>query len=275
MEKIFGLDYLTSKFDRYTLDTLPHSILIIGKEGSGKHVISKYLSDKFNLNLLDISDNLSDELIDNIYRDVSPRFYLVDLRKITEKEQNILLKLFEEPSANAYIILLANSTFSVLPTILNRGQIFNINIYDKATLMEFAKEKDVKVDPCYFGNIVETPGDVKKLYSSNISMNAITDLVDKIINKINIASYANTLTIVNKLNFKDEYDKIDVDFFLKTLYYNSAEECIKGNDKAYTIYSNVGETLRKLTDTRLNKRILVTQMLSEIWLEAKRWNYAS
>ena len=141
--------------------------------------------------------------------------------------------------------------------------------------MEFAKEKDVKVDPCYFGNIVETPGDVKKLYSSNISMNAITDLVDKIINKINIASYANTLTIVNKLNFKDEYDKIDVDFFLKTLYYNSAEECIKGNDKAYTIYSNVGETLRKLTDTRLNKRILVTHMLSEIWLEAKRWNYAS
>ena len=106
-------------------------------------------------------------------------------------------------------------------------------------------------------------------------MNAITDLVDKIINKINIASYANTLTIVNKLNFKDEYDKIDVDFFLKTLYYNSAEECIKGNDKAYTIYSNVGETLRKLTDTRLNKRILVTHMLSEIWLEAKRWNYAS
>ena len=84
MEKIFGLDYLTSKFDSYTLDTLPHSILIIGKEGSGKHVISKYLSDKFNLNLLDISDNLSDELIDNIYRDVSPRFYLVDLRKITE-----------------------------------------------------------------------------------------------------------------------------------------------------------------------------------------------
>lgn len=275
MEKIFGLDYLTSKFDNYTLDTLPHSILIIGKEGSGKHVISNYLSDKFNLNLLDISDDLSDELIDNIYRDVSPRFYLVDLRKITEKEQNILLKLFEEPSANAYIILLANSTFSVLPTILNRGQIFNINIYDKATLMEFAKEKDVKVDMKYFGNVVETPGDIKKLYSSNVSMDTITDLTDKIINKINIASYANTLTIVNKLNFKDEYDKIDVDFFLKTLYYNSAEECIKGNDKAYTIYSNVGETLRKLTDTRLNKRILVTHMLSEIWLEAKRWNYAS
>ena len=275
MEKIFGLDYLTSKFDSYTLDTLPHSILIIGKEGSGKHVISNYLSDKFNLNLLDISDDLSDELIDNIYRDVSPRFYLVDLRKITEKEQNILLKLFEEPSANAYIILLANSTFSVLPTILNRGQIFNINIYDKATLMEFAKEKDVKVDMRYFGNVIETPGDIKKLYSSNVSMDTITDLTDKIINKINIASYANTLTIVNKLNFKDEYDKIDVDFFLKTLYYNSAEECIKGNDKAYTIYSNVGETLRKLTDTRLNKRILVTHMLSEIWLEAKRWNYAN
>lgn len=275
MEKIFGLNYLTSKLDDYTLDTLPHSILIIGKEGSGKHVIANYLGDKFKLNLLDISDDLSDELIDNIYRDVSPRFYLVDLRKITEKEQNILLKLFEEPSANAYIILLANSTFSVLPTILNRGQIFNINIYDKATLMEFAKEKNVKVDVRYFGNVIETPGDIKKLYSSNVSMDTITDLTDKIINKINVASYANTLTIVNKLNFKDEYDKIDVDFFLKTLYYNSAEECIKGNDKAYTIYSNVGETLRKLTDTRLNKRILVTHMLSEIWLEAKRWNYAN
>ena len=92
MEEIVGLNSILDKIDTYSLDTLPHSIILLGKEGSGKHVISKYIGSRFNLDVLDISENLSEELIYNIYRYPSPRLYLVDLRLITEKDQNILLK---------------------------------------------------------------------------------------------------------------------------------------------------------------------------------------
>ena len=90
-----GLESVVNIINSYTLDTLPHSILLNGKEGSGKHVLSDYISDKFNLNLLDITDDLSEDLINNIYRNSSPRLYQIDLRKIPEKDQNILFDIFE------------------------------------------------------------------------------------------------------------------------------------------------------------------------------------
>lgn len=270
MNRIVGLDYLLDKIDKYTLDTLPHSIILNGKEGSGKHVLSKYLSDKFNLGLLDISEDLSEELINNIYRNPSPRLYIVDLRKITEKEQNVMLKLFEEPSANTFVIVLTNSLFNVLPTILNRGQVINIENYLKNDLIDFCKECNIQIDEKYLSTVVETPGDILKIQNLNVNLNAISDLVDKIVNKLDIASYANTLTIVNKLNFKDEYDKIDVDFFLKSLYFNSVESYIQGNSKVLNLIDIVIKTIRKLVDTRLNKKVLITHMLSEMWLEVRK-----
>ena len=88
--KIIGIIKI---INNYNIDNLPHSIILCGKEGCGKHILGQYISDKFNLNVLDITDNLSEELINNIYRNSTPRLYQVDLRKITEKDQNILLKL--------------------------------------------------------------------------------------------------------------------------------------------------------------------------------------
>lgn len=256
-------------FDHYTLDTLPHSIILTGKEGSGKRTLTRYLSDKFNLNLLDISDVLDDELINNIYRNPSPRLYEIDLRKITDKAQNVLLKLFEEPSANTFIVLIANDTTGILPTILNRGKVFNIGIYDKEYLMKFAKEKEIDIPENYFGSIIETPGDITRIYSNNVNLNAIKDLTDKIINKLSIASYPNTLSIIDKLNFKEEYDKIDVDFFLKVLKFDCLDAYINGNKKAINLFNIVNNRLLRLNDSRLNKQILVTNMLTELWYEVK------
>lgn len=268
--KIFGLDYLTDKIDTYTIDTLPHSIILVGKEGSGKHVISDYISEKLQLPLLDISEELSEELISNIYCNPLPRLYRVDLRKIVEKDQNILLKLFEEPAQNAFIILLADNTFNVLPTILNRGILFTIKNYSAETLKEYAGEKKVDIDTHYLGNVVETPGDIQKIYSYNVSLDDIKELTNKIINKLNVASFANTLTIVDKLNFKDEYDKIDVDFFLKMLRVESSSAYKDGNKNALQIFSIINKTLYKMIDTRLNKKILISNMLCEMWVGVRK-----
>ena len=266
MEEIIGLDYLLDKIDSYTLDTLPHSLILVGKEGSGKHVVSKYISNHFNLNLLDISENLSEELIYNIYRNPTPRLYMVDLRKITEKDQNILLKLFEEPSSNTFVVLLTNSVLGVLPTILNRGQSIKIDNYRKEDLQKYGESHNINIDPKYYGSVIETPGDVLKIQTLNIDLDKIKELTDKIINKLNIASYANTLTIVDKLNFKDEYDKLDVDFFLKVLYHDSVENYIQGNKETLKIVNIVSDNIKKMADTRLNKKVFISHLLSELWL---------
>lgn len=266
---MIGLNYLTDKIDAYNLNTLPHSIILVGKEGSGKHLISDYIGTKLNLPLLDISEELSDELIGNIYRDPNPRLYRVDLRKITEKDQNILLKLFEEPAPNAFIVLLANHTFNILPTVLNRGILVSISKYSVDALKEYAAEKKVDIDPYYLGTAIETPGDIQKVYSYNVSLDDIKTLVDKILNKLTAASFANTLTIVDKLNFKDEYDKIDVDFFLKTLLVESADKYKGGDKNALHIFSIVNKTLSKMIDTRLNKKILISNMLCEMWMRVR------
>jgi DNA polymerase III delta prime subunit len=265
---IIGLQYITDKIDSYTLDTFPHSIILVGKEGCGKHVISNYIADKFKCELIDITYNLSDELISNMYRTPLTTFYLVDLRKITEKDQNILLKVFEEPSSNIFIILLSNNTLNILPTVLNRGYILNIGSYKLEDLLEYAQYRNLKldIDNYIFKYIIETPGDIEKILNYNISLKCIKELTDKIINKLSIASFSNTLTIVNKLNFKDEYDKIDVDFFLKMLYVSSSESYITENNiKSLSIFKSVKETLCKLVDSRLNKKILISNMLANMW----------
>ena len=265
-----GLESTINIINNYTLDTLPHSILLNGKEGSGKHVLSDYISDKFNLNLLDITDDLSEDLINNIYRNSSPRLYQIDLRKIAEKDQNILLKLLEEPSSNTFIILLTNSLFSVLQTIQNRCFIIKIENYTKEQLKCFSEEKNIQINDKYFGSVIQTPGDIIKVDSLNIQLDVIEELVDKLINKLDIASYANTLTIVDKLNFKDEYDKIDVDFFLRLLYINSVIGYCTGDVKLYPFVQIVRSTINKLSDSRINRKLLISHMLSELWLEVKK-----
>ena len=44
------LNYINSK----SIDTLPKTILLEGKSGSGRHTIAKYIADKFNLIINDI-----------------------------------------------------------------------------------------------------------------------------------------------------------------------------------------------------------------------------
>ena len=267
---MFGLSTLVANFDSYTLDTLPRSIIIVGKEGSGKHVLTNYVSNKFNLVQKDISEELSEEMVDNIYRSTSLGLYLIDLRKITNNDQNVILKLFEEPPTNAFIVLLANNTSSILPTVLNRGKIFTLANYTTEELSSFAKYKNIDINPIYFGNVIETPGDILKIYSNNIDLKSIEDLVDKIINKLNLASYPNTLSILDKLNYSDEYDKIDVDFFLKLLEFKSIYSYINDhNEDALNIFNITTADIKKLNDTRLNKKLLVTNLLTKLWVEVR------
>ena len=68
------LDYINSK----SIDTLPKTILLEGKSGSGRHTIAKYIADKFNLIINDISECITLDTINEAYLKIEPYLYIID-----------------------------------------------------------------------------------------------------------------------------------------------------------------------------------------------------
>lgn len=261
-----GQKKLLEQLDKYTIDSFPRSTLIIGEKGCGKHMITKYISDVIiNLPLIDITELLSDEYIDQIHRNPNPSIYLIDLTIITEKAQNTILKFVEEPPANAFIIILAEYRNLVLNTVLNRCIIFEFERYSSEELKTFM-DSDTHADIII--SILRTPGKIK---TTNLKVfDEAKELALKMIHKVDQASYANTLSISNKINYKDEYDKVDIDTFFDLLCFLMLDEYKKSNNKKIlSMYKLTGEHRKSLLDKRINKKLLFENYLSDLWMLAR------
>lgn len=266
MENIVGLRKILGEIN--SLKSLPNSFCLVGSEGSGKHTLTKYINNKFfNVDYLDITDTLNEETIDSIYRYPQKRLYIIDISKITEKDQNKLLKFLEEPFANIYICLLTNSEWSLLSTIRNRVCIFRLDCYTFEELGTVAKNNDIDIDSSYYGKCIFTPGDILKVKTNNIDLKAIDELTDKIVDKLSVASFPNTLSIIDKLNFKDEYDKLDVDFVLSMLYHKYTWKYINRYSEQIVKLAIIVNKYKThlIIDPRLDKKKQITSMLIELW----------
>lgn len=262
---MIGQKNLLNKLNNYTLDTFPHSTLILGEEGSGKHLICSYIKDLLKLPLLDITENISDEYINTIYRNPNPTIYMVDLEKMTEKEQNILLKFIEEPLKTAFIILLCENRNALLDTVYNRCVIFEMDLYTKDELSNFVSSSE---DKELILAVLRTPGKILNTNLSNIR--AIYDICDKMVDKLNIANFSNTLTIKDKINYKDEYNKFDINVFFDMLIYNLYNKYLTENNiKFYKMYLLTMEYRKRLIDKRINKEIFVENFLTKLWKESR------
>ena len=263
MINIVGQNKLINKLSSYNLDTFPHSSLLVGEEGCGKHTMSKYISEEIlKLPLIDISDNISYETIDNIYRTSNPTVYFIDLNNITEKDQNSLLKFVEEPLKSIFIILSCENLNLVLNTIINRCMIFELDEYRKKDLATFLPSNIDNKDLIL--NVIKTPG---KIINTNLyNLSGLFDLCDKIVDKLQLASYVNTLSISSKLNYKDNYDKYDLNIFFDTLLYKLYLKYLNDNNKLiYDMYLLTIDYRKRLIDKRLNKEVFVQNYLTNLW----------
>ena len=264
-----GQKKLLDKIQDYTLDTFPHSVLFIGEKGCGKHLLCSEISKLLNLDTVDITENISAEYIENIYRSPLPKIYLIDLSKfLFDKEQNALLKFVEEPLSNSFVILLTESKKNVLDTIYNRCRVFEFEPYSKQDLRQFIQDKENEE---LILNIARTPG---QLLSSNFKdIKELYDLCDKIATKLSSACFANTLTIADKINYKDQYDKFDIDIFLDTLVFTLFNNYLKSNNKIiYNMYLLTIEQRKKLYDKRVNKAIFMQSFLTKAWKLSRGMN---
>lgn len=262
---ILGQEKLLSQINSYTNKTFPKTTILLGDFGCGKHLMSEYVAEMLRIDLVDITEDISLELLEEISLRVVTTLYVIDATQIDERKQNMILKFLEEPSSYAFIMLLVEDRVNLLPTVLNRCTILEFEQYSKDVLLNFI---DNSVDTNLALNVCNTPGQLKRLKMTNLS--ELYELCLKMVYKTEIASFPNTLTISNKLNYTDEFDKYDAQLFLKMLIYVIITEYQKTNNpKILKMYYLTNEYIKKLRYKKLNKKHLIENYLTRLWQEVR------
>lgn len=231
---IVNQDKLLNVIDATGIMTFPRSVILFGPRGSGKSLIARYCYDKLHKYItelkyveLDCSDKntFNAEFIMSLYCETTPMVIKMNARDMGVRgrlyPQELLLKVIEEPPQNLFFIIEMDSEGQLYDTIVNRCQIWKLNSYSEDILKQFGT------------NILycKTPGDVIAL--KDINPEDINRLVNLMIDKLYISSYASILTIPDK--FIDDNKKWNVplfNFFMKTLDSKFSEYSIK--DYRYT-----------------------------------------
>jgi replication-associated recombination protein RarA len=258
LNKIIGQKKIKDFLLNKTLKTFPKSLLLVGEKGCGKHFISYIISEYFELPLVDLTTTINQEVISEIYTAKNPAFYLVDLDKITEKEQNVLLKTVEEPLSHMYIILVTSKPALVLNTIKGRCFQLMFEPYTEDELVIFAPKLDRQ-----FFNYCKTPG--QALVGSTTNMQDLIAYCNHIAEKFETASLVNCLNISDKIAFKDEKDKYNLDLFIDVLLNCIKTKIIEGNSNAITMYSQIINYNNKRADIpNVNQKNLFELLLVEM-----------
>ena len=256
---IIGQDKLINFIQSNNISTIPRTILLEGEHGSGKHTICNFISETYNLKLEDISSNLTYEKIEQINLTVEPRLYIIDAANISIKNENAILKFLEEPLKNALIIVLTENKYSLLDTIRNRCYVITLEKYSNDILKTFIT-KPVDID--MFLKVCRTPGDVLSLQEH--SLENISTLCNKIFNSIDKATYANTLSLSDKMAFKNEKDKLNFNLFFKILTMISYQRVLANIANSIYEYNLTNEYLNKLNIKNIDKKMLFENYLLKL-----------
>lgn len=249
-----------------SLDSLPHSIFLLGDIGAGHEEVCKYISKKFNLQLVDISENITNDIIFEILSNLTPTLYCINMNNIGIREQNIILKLYEEPSKYSHIVL--NATFNdfILDTIKSRSYILKFDNYSSDYLKTLVYPTFTDLEMKVILNICTTPGLIEIANHTNIT--ELFNLCCKIITNMKGSNFQNALSIANKINYSDLYDKYDLNLFIKMLKYVILNSDIESKLDIYKIVSSGLDRINNIT----NKQQLLEKTLIDLWQYCNKLN---
>ena len=274
MNAVIGQEKLVKALESYTLETVPKTILFLGQSGCGKSWIANAFAKQLELDTvqLDIGDTtkytmeeLKDKLID-FYQCPVRKLYLFNLKGASEIRQTVLLKLIEEPSMYMNIILMAESTVGILPTILNRCVKYVFEPYTPEQLKQFDWAVNCSEEIAY--EICKTPGQLLELSADNLDQ--ALGLCRAIISSVDKANYANTLSIVTKINLKDDAKKIDFKLFFDLMTYAAFDDYKKNNNElSFKIYLYTIRQQAKALNINVAKEAFLLNYLDNIWRLAR------
>lgn len=267
---IIGQDRLLDRIDLLDFDSVPRTLLINGLcEGAGEHLVASYIAEHLRLPVDEITDKLSAELISDIYLKPEPVVYIIDTVKLSIKDQNVILKFIEEPLKNAYVILLCDNIYDLIPTVLNRCVVWTLDSYTPDTLATFVKDnKDKQVL-----SIATTPGQV--LAYAEYDIDEMLKRADYIVSNMHRASFNNMLKLVDDVAFKDDdKDKFNFSAWVNVLEHTISDKLKNATtlDDSYKLTNALKLTIELSTNLRrvgIDKQALYYQYLSKLWRALK------
>jgi DNA polymerase III delta' subunit len=183
LKSFIGQKKITDKLRRaLSLGTLSHSYLFSGPEGIGKKTLARAFASELvctspdtngpcgNCNACKMfragiptdyfwlqpeGDHVSVDDIRNIQSDIVIRpmyserkiYVITGGDTMTVQAQNCLLKTLEEPPGYAVIILLAEKSESLLPTVMSRVIHYELEKYTKEDLSAILAQNDIRISP--------------------------------------------------------------------------------------------------------------------------------
>lgn len=266
MNAVIGQEKLVKALEGYTLETAPKTILFLGQSGCGKSWIANAFAKQLDLEVVVVQPDSTAEKLIEYYQCPINKMYLIDLKDIVEKDQNKFLKFIEEPSKTMNIILMAESTVGILPTILNRCVKYVFEPYTPEQLKQFDWAVNCSEEIAY--EICKTPGQLLELSADNLDQ--ALGLCRAIVSSVDKANYANTLSIVTKINLKDDAKKIDFKLFFDLMTYAAFDDYKKNNNElSFKIYLYTIRQQAKALNINVAKEAFLLNYLDSIWRLAR------
>lgn len=266
MNAVIGQEKLVKALEGYTLETTPKTILFLGQSGCGKSWIANAFAKQLDLEVVVVKPDSTAEKLIEYYQCPINKMYLIDLKDIVEKDQNKFLKFIEEPSKTMNIILMAESTVGILPTILNRCVKYVFEPYTPEQLKQFDWAVNCSEEIAY--EICKTPGQLLELSADNLDQ--ALGLCRAIVSSVDKANYANTLSIVTKINLKDDAKKIDFKLFFDLMTYAAFDDYKKNNNElSFKIYLYTIRQQAKALNINVAKEAFLLNYLDNIWRLAR------
>ena len=266
MNAVIGQEKLVKALEGYTLETAPKTILFLGQSGCGKSWIANAFAKQLDLEVVVVQPDSTAEKLIEYYQCPINKMYLIDLKDIVEKDQNKFLKFIEEPSKTMNIILMAESTVGILPTILNRCVKYVFEPYTPEQLKQFDWAVNCSEEIAY--ESCKTPGQLLELSADNLDQ--ALGLCRAIVSSVGKANYANTLSIVTKINLKDDAKKIDFKLFFDLMTYAAFDDYKKNNNElSFKIYLYTIRQQAKALNINVAKEAFLLNYLVNIWRLAR------
>lgn len=266
MNAVIGQEKLVKALEGYTLETAPKTMLFLGQSGCGKSWIANAFAKQLDLEVVVVQPDSTAEKLIEYYQCPINKMYLIDLKDIVEKDQNKFLKFIEEPSKTMNIILMAESTVGILPTILNRCVKYVFEPYTPEQLKQFDWAVNCSEEIAY--EICKTPGQLLELSADNLDQ--ALGLCRAIVSSVDKANYANTLSIITKINLKDDAKKIDFKLFFDLMTYAAFDDYKKNNNElSFKIYLYTIRQQAKALNINVAKEAFLLNYLDSIWRLAR------
>lgn len=268
-----GQDNLLQQINDFTVETLPHSIIIYGENGSGRHMLCDVIAMKFQLDLVNVRERIGNsklitkrysapalrDFLDECAFNVFPTLIVFEAEDLQERESAALLKILEEPPRQLYIAIIAQSPQSLIPTIKNRAIEFCIPAYKQETLKLFLTDT---AQECFL-EYANTPGQVLSLCTLGVSgFNDMLKLTYSIFDNISKATYGNLFNISNKF-FPLSADKFPFEVFALMLYKTCYKLLLKGNCN-YEAMILTFQLIQDIRKPKSDNRLLFEKYLFEL-----------